>query len=72
MPVEVLNLLAQGALSSVFFYLYWKTDKRLQEQQDRHDQDMKRLQEQRINDLKQWARLPTDLDANYTMPSKAA
>jgi len=72
MPVEVINLIAQGALSSVFFYLYWKTDKRLQEQQDRHDQDMQRLQEQRINDLRQFARLTTDLEGNYSMPAKAA
>jgi hypothetical protein len=72
MPIEVINLITQGALAAVFFYLYWTTNQRLQEQDERHDQDMKHLYSMWVTDLKYIANLPTDLEGKYTMPPKVA
>ncbi len=66
---EMIKFAVQAGMGGVFFYLYWMTNKRLQEQDDKHDQDIARLYNMRINDLKLFARLPTDLEGT---PSKTA
>lgn len=67
MPIEVINLITQGALAAVFFYLYWDAKKRAQEQDDKHDRDIDRLYTLRIKDLQYIAKLPTDLEGNYRL-----
>lgn len=62
-----LPLIAQLGIGAIFFGLYWFTNKRLQEQQDKHDRDIDRLYNMRINDLKWIAKVPTDLEGNYRM-----
>jgi len=62
METEMLKFALQAGMGGVFFYLYWITNRRLQEQDDKHDQDIDRLYNLRINDLKLFARLPTDLE----------
>jgi hypothetical protein len=59
---EMLKFVVQMGMGGVFFWLYYVTNKRLQEQQDQHDHDIDRLYNLRINDLKLFARLPTDLE----------
>lgn len=59
---EILKFAVQAGMGGVFFYLYWITNKRLQEQDDKHEQDINRLYNLRINDLKLFAHLPTDLE----------
>jgi hypothetical protein len=72
MPPEIVNLIGQMGMAGIFFYLYWRADQRLQEQGAKHDQDIARLYDMRIQELKQMARLPTDLTGDYTMPQKTA
>lgn len=69
---EIIKLAVQFGLGGIFFYLYWDTRAELRKQNDKHDQDIARLYDQRVQELKQIARLPTDLEANYTMPQKTA
>lgn len=71
-PNEIVNLAAQLGLGGIFFYLFWVTRDELKKQNERHDQDIQRLYEMRVQELKLMARLPTDLEANYTMPQKTA
>jgi hypothetical protein len=65
MEFEVVKTLGEAA---IFFWLYWDTKTRLQQQQDKHDQDIKQVYDQRVQDLKILARLPTDLEGT---PMKA-
>lgn len=65
MPIELINLMTQGALAAIFAYLYWDTKKRAQEQDDKHERDIDRLYSLRIKDLQYIAKLPTDLEGNY-------
>lgn len=64
---EIVKFALQAGMGGVFFYLYWITNKRLQDQQDQHDRDIAALYGQRINDLKFIAKLPTDLEGDYKM-----
>ena len=65
MPIEIINLMTQGALAAVFFYLYWDAKKYAQEQAARYDREIDRLYSLRIKDLQYIAKLPTDLEGNY-------
>jgi hypothetical protein len=65
---EMLKFAVQMGMGGVFFYLYWITNKRLQEQDTKHDQDIARLYDQRIVELKLFARLPTDLEGTPSIP----
>lgn len=69
---EMIKYAVQLGMGGIFFYLYWRTDQRLQEQDRKHDADIARLYEMRVNELKLFARLPTDLTGDYTMPQKTA
>lgn len=69
---ELIKLAVQLGMGGIFFYLYWITREDLKKQNERHDQDIQRLYEMRVQELKLMARLPTDLEANYTMPAKTA
>jgi len=62
MENEVFKLAVQLGVGGIFFYLYWVTNKRMQDQDAKHDQDIARLYDQRIVELKLFARLPTDLE----------
>lgn len=62
MPQELVNLMAQMGMAGVFFYLYWTTNQELKKQADKHDLDIARLYDMRIQELKQIARMPTDLE----------
>lgn len=62
MPQEVVNLIAQLGIAGIFFYLYWITNQRLQQQEEKHDADIKQLYEMRVSELKLIARLPTNLE----------
>ena len=72
MPSEIVSLIAQMGMAGIFFYLYWITRDELKKQNEKHDQDIARLYDMRIQELKQMARLPTDLTADYSMPAKTA
>jgi hypothetical protein len=72
MPIELVNLITNLGMGGLFFYLYWDERKLRQAQDDKHDLEIKQLHEQRIQDLKLIYHMPTDLIADYTMPSKAA
>lgn len=69
---EIIKFVVQMGMGGVFFWLYWDTKKQLWEQDAKHDADIKQLYEMRVQELKLIARLPTDLEANYTMPAKSA
>lgn len=62
MPIEFINLITQGAMAAVFAYLFWEERKERQKMQIQHDQDINRLYNMRINDLKEMARIPTNLE----------
>lgn len=62
--LEMLKLALQLGYGGVFFYLFWVTNKRLQDQNDKHDADIARLNEMRIQDLKLMARIPTELEGS--------
>jgi len=62
MENELFKAVLQMGMGGLFFWLWWMTNKRLQDQQDQHDKDIALLYGQRINDLKLFARLPTDLE----------
>jgi hypothetical protein len=67
METELFKLTVQMGMGGIFFYLYWVTNKRMQDQDAKHDADIARLYGQRINDLKFLAKLPTDLEGDYKM-----
>lgn len=69
---EIIKFVVQAGLGGIFFYLYWDTRAELRKQNEKHDQDIARLYDQRVQELKQIARLPTDLTGEYSMPSKTA
>jgi hypothetical protein len=72
MSPELINFATQGAWGLVFFWLYWRTNEELQKQAQRHDQEMARLWELRIQELRLMARIPTNLEGvppAQSMPS---
>ena len=62
--LELLKFAMQIGYGGIFFYLYWVTNDRLQKQADKHDADIARIQEQRIQELKLMARVPTNLEGS--------
>jgi len=69
---EIVKFVLQMGMGGVFFWLYWTTNQELKKQSEKHDQDIARLYDMRIQELKQMARLPTDLTGDYSMPQKTA
>jgi len=69
---EMVKFAVQMGMGGIFFWLYWTTNQELRKQAEKHDQDIARLYDMRIQELKQMARLQTDLTADYTMPTKTA
>lgn len=72
MSPELLSLVGNGAISGIFAYLYWDLKKRYEELLASRDREIARLYDLRIFEIKTLANLPTDLEGDYTMPSKAA
>ena len=62
-PEQLVSFVTQMGLGGIFFYLYWDTRAELRKQNEKHDQDISRLYDQRIQDLKLLARTPTNLEA---------
>ncbi len=62
METELFKAVVQMGMGGLFFWLWWITNKRMQEQDEKHDQDIARLYEVRVQELKLFARLPTDLE----------
>jgi hypothetical protein len=69
---EIVKFAVQLGLGSIFFYLYWRTDQRLQEQDKKHEADIARLYEMRIQELKLLAGAKTDLEGISGTYSKPA
>lgn len=61
MPTELLNFFTQGALSVIFFYLYWKTNQGLEALREKYDVQIARLYELRITEIREFVRIPTNL-----------
>ena len=69
---EAIKTLLQVGQGVIFLWLFLRLDARLEKRDEQHDQDIARLHDQRVQDLKLFARLPTDLTGDYTMPQKTA
>lgn len=61
---EMIKWVLQMGMGGIFFWLFWTTNQRLQDQDEKHDQNIRALYEMRIQELKLLARLPTDLDGS--------
>lgn len=72
MELEAIETALQLGQAAIFLWLFLRLDERLEKRDAQHDQDIKRLYDQRVQELRLMARLPTDLEANYTMPAKTA
>ena len=72
MELENIKTVLQLGQAAIFLWLFLRLDERLERRDARHDQDIQRLYDQRVQELRLIARLPTDLEANYTMPPKTA
>lgn len=62
MELEAIKTALQLGQAGVFLWLFLRLDERLEKRDAKHDAEIQRVQEQRINDLKLFARLPTDLE----------
>lgn len=62
-PEQLVSFVTQMGLGGIFFYLYWDTRAELRKQNEKHDADISRLYDQRIQDLKLLARTPTNLES---------
>lgn len=60
--MEVLKGLLQVGQAGLFLWLYLRSEARREEQDRRHDADIKQLYEMRVSELKIVARLPTNLE----------
>jgi len=60
--IEVIRGLLDIGQAGLFLWLFLRVDSRLEKQNERHDQDIARLYDQRIADLKLLARTPTNLE----------
>lgn len=65
---EAIKGLFQVGQGLVFLWLFLRLDARLEKRDEQHDHDIQRIYDQRVQELRLIARLPTDLEANYTMP----
>lgn len=70
MPPELLSLIGNGAISGIFAYLYWDLKKRYEELLAQRDREIARLYDLRIFEIKTMANLPTDIEGDYTLPSR--
>lgn len=68
--IEIIKFVMQMGMGGIFFWLFWVTNQRLQDQDEKHELDIKTLYEMRVNELKLFARLPTDLDGSIPARSK--
>lgn len=62
MEVNVVRSLLDIGQAGLFLWLFLRVDARLEKQAAQHDQDIARLYDQRIQDLKLMARTPTNLE----------
>lgn len=72
MEIEAVKTALQLGQAGIFLWLFLRLDDRLEKRDAKHDQDIQRIQEQRIQELKLIAGVKTDLIADYTMSQKAA
>lgn len=71
MPPELLSLIGNGAISGIFAYLYWDLKKRYEELLTSREREIARLYDLRIFEIKTLANLPTDIEGEYSLPSRA-
>ena len=62
MELEAVKTAIQLGEAGIFLWLFLRLDARLEKQNAQHDQDIARLYDQRIQDLKLLARTPTNLE----------
>ena len=61
MELEAIKTALQLGQAGIFLWLFLRLDERLEKRDAKHDTEIQRIQEQRIQDLKLIAKLPTDL-----------
>jgi hypothetical protein len=59
---EVIKSLLEVSQVGLFLWLYLRSEARREEQDKRHEADVKQLYEMRVSELKVVARLPTNLE----------
>lgn len=72
MELEAVKTALQLGQAGIFLWLFLRLDDRLEKRDAKHDADIQRLQEQRVTELKLIARLPTDVEGNYSIVPKTA
>ena len=60
--IEVIKGLLQIGQAGLFLWLFLRSEARREEQDRRHDADIQRLYEMRVNELRLIARIPTNLE----------
>lgn len=65
--MDEIKMAMQLGQAGLFLWLFLRVDARAQAQAVKHDLDIARLYNLRINDLKWLAKLPTDLDGDYRL-----
>jgi hypothetical protein len=74
MEIESVKTALQLGQAAIFLWLFLRLDDRLEKRDAKHDAEIQRIQEQRVNELKIIARIPTDLQGSqpaHTMQSPA-
>lgn len=61
--IDVIRGVLDIGQAGLFLWLFLRVDARLEKQNAQHDQDIARLYDQRIQDLKLLTRTPTALEA---------
>lgn len=69
---EAVKTLIQVGQGAIFLWLFLRLDARLEKRDEQHDRDIQRVYDQRVQELRLIARIPTDLTGEYSMPSKTA
>lgn len=64
MELNVIRGLLDIGQAGLFLWLYLRVDERLEKQNAKHDVDIQRVNDQRVQDLRLIARLPTDLEGS--------
>jgi hypothetical protein len=62
MELEAVKTAIQLGQAGVFLWLFLRLDERLEKRDAKHEADIQRIQEQRIQELRLMARIPTNLD----------
>lgn len=65
--MDEIKMAVQLGQAGLFLWLFLRVDARAQAQAEKHDLDIARLYNLRIQDLKWLAKLPTDLDGDYRL-----